>query len=191
MKKHIYVGFSQPKSWFQPFSWLIRKFQGTKYSHVMTLFPAEFLEGFSENDLICEAAKGSVRTVADRFFFPKIKMHLLFIVDLDDATFRKSFGVAASYMGADYSVVENIGIAVARFFRLKQNPFGGGPLKHKCSETTFYILSALDFNLSNRELDPDLLDVKDIEKIMIELSFTHPGVRLVNLPDADDLDLLN
>lgn len=186
--KHLYVGFSSPKGWFQPFSWLIRKYQGTPYSHVVTIFPSEFLEGFAKNDLVCEAAKGSVRVVADRFFFKKVKLHKLYVVEIDDAPFRHSFGVAASFMGANYSILENIGIVVARFLGLNKNPFGEGDVAHKCSETVFYILMGLDFPFGRID-DPDLLDVQDIEKILNDLACTHPQVRMIAGLEARDLDL--
>jgi len=187
--RHVYVGFSSPRQWFQPFSWLIRKWQATQYSHVFVIFPAQFLEGLSETHLICEAAHGSVRTVAAKFFFPNVKIWTLYKIQIDDATFRKSFGVGASYLGAHYSLRENAGIVLADWLRLKRNPLGEGSVGQKCSETTFYILQALGFNFDSA-LDPDLIDPKNIEQTLFEMAQGHPAISFITGPEASDLDLM-
>lgn len=186
--KHIYVGFSSPRGWFQPFSWLIRKWQATQYSHVFVIFPAGSFDGLIETSLICEAAKGSVRNVAGPFFFPHVQVHRLFKIELDDAPLRDSFRVAASFMGANYSFTENLGIVFASIFGLKKNPFGQGAVEFKCSELVYYILSELGFNFDS-SLDPDLIDVRMIAETIVEMAEGHPKIFEVSGPQASDLDL--
>lgn len=130
-----------------------------------------------------------MRTVAAKFFFPHVQIHQLFKIELDDAAFRCSFGVAASYMGANYSLAENLGIVFAKFFGLKKNPFGQGPVAHKCSETVFYILSGLNFNFDSA-VDPDLIDVRMINETIVQMAEGHPNIFEVSGPQASDLDLM-
>lgn len=174
----IYLALTSPKGNFKPFSWLIRWYQRTPYSHVATVFSKQYLE--ADNDMIFEAAAGSVRIINDRFFYPHVKIHRLYCIDIEQRAVDMAYRRAMHYMGSDYSVLENLGLAFGKTFGLKTNPLGYGDIRHKCSETAFYILQALGFDFSQNAMNPDLIDVKDIDKILSNLCETHPNVKRID-----------
>lgn len=143
----VYIDFTSPDKWFQPFAWAVRLFERTKYSHVRLRW-----NNTNGDELIYEASGARIKLIglqAQRHF--PVKIHHTYEFDLDRIQYRRLIGLFR-YASVEYGTWQIIGIALARIFRLKKNPFGDGQYTQVCSELVGRFLT----DVLEKKVDGDL-----------------------------------
>jgi len=149
----IIIGFSRPKRFFVPFSWLIRVFDGfTPYSHTYIKVRSEKYD----RTLIYQASHTLVHFVGKPAFDDEALVVNEFSIRVSDETMKKVMVFAIDHAGQPYDLRSVLGIAVikvARLFgkRLEKNPFGDGR-GFFCSELVGAILVELIGENINKSL---------------------------------------
>lgn len=142
----IIIGFSKPKNKIFPwFSWLIRLYQNTEYSHVYIRWEAR---GISEN--ICYQASGSqVNFIGSDVFAKEIQpiFEYEMLQDLSVEQRRNLFKFAISKAGKPYGIKEVFGLLYSRFIDNSHN---------KLDDEEHYICSELISTILKDELEVDL-----------------------------------
>jgi hypothetical protein len=152
----ITVGFSRPRNMTLPvFSWAIRAFEGTKYSHVFLRW-----ESKSGPEVVYEASGSRVRFMNGKYFdeIAETIDTFDFLISSDD--YRRLIRFVMTNVGVRYGVKQVLGIALKRIFGLKKNPFADGKESQVCSETVAYFLKdVLGYKLG---FDPDTAGPREI-----------------------------
>ncbi len=161
--KTIYVGFSKPKSGFQPFSWAIRLWEGTEYSHVYIRIPSAFLE----TDMIYQASGLAVNMMSVQTFENHAEILEEYAFDITDETEKALLKSALEKLGVKYGIKQIFGIAFARINAIigdkaESNPFTDGRSAYVCSELAAEVL--VQFIGLKIKKDLDLVLPKDINK---------------------------
>jgi len=154
--KTIIIGFSRSTVKFPIFSWLVQVYQGfTPYSHCyIKLITTPSLP----SNTILHAAEGQVCQYSETAFLTRNKIIKEFLIDVPDNIYEK---LKREYFheksGESYSILQNIGLVYARFFRTS-NPFTNG---WNCSE---YAAEILKYIYPNKfaYLDGNKVTPKDI-----------------------------
>ena len=137
----IKIGFSRPKAWFVPFSWLIRLGYGTPYSHV-------YLEWYSDSldvRMIYEAAGSMIHFTSPTRFDDMQVIVKKYSMDISEETKNKMVRNCVLRCGIPYAKKEAIGMAIVKLaslvgIKLTKNPLGDGKLRSKCSELVYDVL---------------------------------------------------
>lgn len=168
MERKLLIEFTRPKGKIFPaVSWIIRKVQGTEYSHVRFSWVRTKSCG-SEQKLVYEASGTNIRFVG-----PKAQEEMpvevvkSFEIDLDRDEKKRLIDFAIDYAYVSYGFWQLIGIGVAKMFCLKKNPFAKGDYSQVCSELVHRGLKYIkgwDLNMN-----PDLAGPKEIEMALITL----------------------
>jgi len=136
MKYKVYIGFSKPKGKIFPiFSWLIRLFERTEYSHVFVRFLTKDI-----GDIIYQASGSQVNFMGGKYFIQKATVVDEFEFEVSESTRKKMFRWAIKESGAPYGIKQIFGIALVKIFRLKKNPFASDQKTWVCSELAGFIL---------------------------------------------------
>lgn len=157
--ENIYIGFSRPSGWFEPFSWLIRLAQWTKYSHVYIRVPSASLG----RDVIYQASGLAVNFIGNERFRSKEIIVKEFPISISPESKIKILQFSVDSAGAPYGVKEVFGIAWvllnSAIGRKVSNPFSDGNNTFVCSEFVGDILkNDLGANLANPEsIDPKVV----------------------------------
>jgi hypothetical protein len=157
----IKIGFSRPKSGFKPFSWLIRWYLSTEYSHTYLDFYSKELN----RSIIYEATKNGVRFVGQKQWLDHVFVVSEFEIELTQEEYKKIITYCIDHSGIPYSLWQNIGICIANFLKLKKNPFG--KKGSNCSEEIGKILELKGYKFNK---DLNLLTPKDIYLALNQLS---------------------
>lgn len=147
---------------FPWFSWLIRMYEGTEYSHVYIRWD---VDGIDEK--ICYQASGSmVNFIGQKVFDGHIQpvSEFLCTIELDKATTRKLMKFCVSNAGVPYGIKQVFGLMAQRLFKLNKNPLSDQKEAYVCSELVGVILEEIFSMESSIEID-DLLP-KDIENLL-------------------------
>ena len=119
----IVIGFSRPKSWFEPFSWLIRLALWTPYSHVYIRF---HLDSYNA-DMVFQASTLEVNLYSQAIFESNEDIIQEFTIPVSSATKIAVIEFAMNTVGLPYNVVGILGLPVvwmANWFGKKiANPF--------------------------------------------------------------------
>ena len=100
--KTIKVGFSRPKSWFVPFSWLIRLFLWTPYSHVYVKYHSDSLD----RDIIYQASGLKVNFVGNTLFQTEELVVKEFSLNIPDDFYNKMLQESVDEAGVPYSMMQ-------------------------------------------------------------------------------------
>lgn len=158
--KTIKIGFSRPKSGFKPFSWAIRWYLSTAYSHT-------YLDFYSNNldrSIIYEAIGGGVRFIGQKQWLKYSFVTAEFEIELTDEEYKNIISYCIDQAGFPYSFLQNVGIFIADMLKLKKNPFG--KKGSNCSEEIGKILELKGCKFSK---DLNLLTPKDIYEGLLSL----------------------
>src|SRR5258708_2144045 len=98
--KTIKVGFSRPKAWFVPFSWLIRLCLKTPYSHVYIKTHSDSLN----RDIIYQASGLQVNFVGNILFESKENIVKEFSLDISDEIYTNMMQDSIDIAGGPYSM---------------------------------------------------------------------------------------
>jgi hypothetical protein len=153
----ITVGFSKPRKWFVPFSWIIRLANGTPFSHTYIKLYSSSLE----RDLIYEAMdKGLVFSSAESFDTRNETLKE-FTKTITEQQKKIILQFCVDNALGQYSVLQNVGIIYVKFMlcafgAVVKNPWPGG---WNCTEVLarLTILLGIPFHA-----DPDCADLDDI-----------------------------
>jgi len=146
----VRVGFSTPKS-FNPVSWLVRKFTGSRASHAFFVYH----DADWDMDVVLEAHELGIRLLPLAHFERTNR-----VVKLVTPKYPIDAGlamVARSYLGSTYDFLGLVGMAVVmvgRFLKRKwSNPFRGSKSVY-CSESVILAMLASP-GYEKLDLDPD------------------------------------
>jgi hypothetical protein len=121
----IKVGFSKPRAKFVPFSWLIRLFDGTPYSHTYIKIHSE-----KYGWLTYQASHLIVNFMGPKRFDEEAEVCKEFDIVVSDETREAAVKYAIDNAGAPYDLKSVFGIAlvkIASLFgaKIERNPFTG------------------------------------------------------------------
>lgn len=136
----IIVGFSRPRKFFAPFSWLIRLIDWTPYSHTYIKFYSQKYDCW----LVYQASGLFVNFFGPSAFAREALVIEEFDLEIDDATMISVVKFAIQTAGVPYGVTEIVGIGWVKFMaffgKKIRNPFRNGKFTFICSELVAEIL---------------------------------------------------
>jgi len=139
-RRLVEIQFTRPNRWFQPLSWLIRKVQGTPYSHVRLAWNGVG----GKVPVIYEASGRSLK-----FIGPiaaknlNVKIVDSFKFNIDNNQYRSLVELCINYANVDYGKKQLIGIGLVHSFGLNHNPFADGRRSQVCSEVVGHFLEKI------------------------------------------------
>jgi hypothetical protein len=165
----IIIGFSRPKAWLEPFSWLIRLITWSSFSHAYI----RFYDTEYNRWLIFQASGAKVNFIGMTMFDGLENIYEEFNVPISDLTKKVVVQSAIDICGSPYGVGQIIGfgwVLLARLFGKKvKNPFASNS-SFVCSELVAEILIEIDKEDSGT-LDPSTMSPQDLYNFMIEKGY--------------------
>lgn len=154
--KTISVGFSKSAKKLAVGSIAIRAYMQTNYSHVYIKFYSKSLDRV----LIYEAVGSGVRFIGqEKWKSHAIEMHS-YDIDISDESYTKLMQFCVDNAGEEYAFCQNLGVVIAKVFKLGKNPFQEG---QNCSEIVGELLKLEGFEICK---DMNLVTPKDIKNIL-------------------------
>lgn len=136
----IIIGFSKPKSKpFPVFSWVIRLFERTEYSHV-------YIRWHSRGagvDVAYHASGTQVHFLGEKAFRERITPVEEYARDISSAEYRELLKFCMTHAGVDYGLKGVLGVAIDVVFR-RGNPFASGGRSQWCSKLIGALLDLFD-----------------------------------------------
>lgn len=161
--KTIIIGFSRSTKPFAVGSWLVQLYQKTSYSHVYVKLLCS--PPFPSNKIL-HAAEGQVSHYSETAFLTRNKIIKEFAVNITEQDYKYlKINLFHEKAGEPYSILQNIGLVIARFFKIR-NPWNSG---WNCSEYVLQVLLKTHPKLVN-SLNPDKVTPKDIYKILEKIT---------------------
>lgn len=165
--RKVYIGFSTPKKW-NIFSWLIRKIEGTEFSHIYLRLPTGRR---LKQDLIYQASNTMVHFVGSKRFEEKNTILKEIEFDIETETYYQLLRFCVEEVGKPYAFLQILGIAWVLLFRCfgikKRNPFAKGKGSYVCSELVAAIL--IEFFGYRIMQDLDLITPKEVYELLTNL----------------------
>lgn len=160
----VTIGFSKPRHKnFPLFSWLIRLFEGTPYSHVYLKWYSEHLQMY----LVYHAAGSSMHFLGPARAEVELQPIREYELDVTPEMKRLMVVYCVSKAGTPYGLRTVVGIALKRLLGTSKNVFADGEKTQFCSEFISRILSTY-FHVELPK-DPDSMGLKDLEGLLIKL----------------------
>ena len=164
--RKIFIGFSKPKNKLFPiFSWAIRAFEQTKFSHVYVRHQTKY--GI---EIVYQASGTQVNFENGDVFLNKAEVVREFEFEISDEAFDRYMFFALKNVGKPYSVLQVFGIALFSLFDLKKNPFSNGSKYYVCSE----LVSEILYEIGRFRYDRNVFD-KLTPKSLFEFCLKHSG----------------
>lgn len=161
----IYIGFSRPKGWFEPFSWLIRLSQWTSYSHVYIRIPSASIG----RDIVYQASGLAVNFIGSQRFQTKEIIVKEFPINVSPESKTKVLQFSVDSAGAPYGIKDVLGIAWVLLNsyvgRKVANPFKDGTTSFVCSE---FVGDILKNDLGAQLPDPESIDPKTVYEFLMK-----------------------
>ena len=157
------IEFTSPKK-SNPFSWLIRRIQGTKYSHVRLSWVNS-----TQTHIIYEASGSHIKFIGPLAAKDNpVTIHDSFYFDLTNDQYRELVKICMTYAGLKYSFKQVINIGLANLgFRWR-------PFKSKleytqvCSEVVIRVLQTLGIHVN---IDPEMSGPKELNQVLKQLKY--------------------
>jgi len=162
---NLIIGFSR-SSGFKPFSWAIRLFEGSKYSHTYVKL---YNRHFNDFD-IYQASKGMVNHVVEENFLKENTMVAEFSIPIEPKAKLELINLIRYKLGKPYSTLTIIGIFLAKF-GIKSRRFFKGEDSYICSELVARALKESGLLPVEVHLDVDKATPKQLYEIC-DLYFT-------------------
>jgi hypothetical protein len=159
MRKLI-VGFSHSTKKFAPFSWLIRFWDKTPYSHVYF----QFETSKNKVEIVYQASSTMLNYMSKDVFLTKNAVVEEFEFFIDDERYDFIMLNCMKSAGLEYSVKQVFGLVIADLFNMESNPLSDEK-RYVCSEWVAEELQLLGYRF-NKTLD--LITPKDIYKVLKE-----------------------
>jgi hypothetical protein len=158
--RKLVIGFSKSTKKLPLFSWAIRLWDGTEYSHCYTQFENR---RHPELPLIYQASHDMMNFMSRQVFESNNAVIEEFTIEITDEAYDHLMYKAIQLVGKPYGVKQILGIAVARVLNLKTNPFHTRQDTYTCSEWCGMVLKELGYVLPK---DPNLITPKDVYKVL-------------------------
>lgn len=158
--KEIYIAESKSKKKFAIGSWVIRKCEGTKGSHV-------FVYWFRKNGgrIAYQATGHGVNFCGNYVLEKEHEIIQTKKVEVEDSDYESFLDWCIDNCGKDYSRLHLIGVGIMRLgslFKIQiKNPFADGEYSQVCVET---VIRALGAGKVISGLDPEQAGMTEIEK---------------------------
>lgn len=164
----ITIGFSRPKGWFVPFSWLIRLVTWSPYSHVYIKFYSKTYRRY----LIYQASGLKVNFIGKKLFDSEEIIFKEFEIPITSRVKGKTIEFAIDKCGYPYGVKQIVGfgwVLLARVFGKKvKNPFYSDS-SFFCSEM---VGDVLDYMMDEKDpMSPSTSSPKDIYDFIVSKGF--------------------
>lgn len=157
----VKIQFTRPANVTFPwFSWMVRLFEGTDYSHVRLMWKTG--RGVP---CVYEASAGGLHfkgPIADRGSVEIIYEFSVWITQYDKG---RLVDMCVRHAGLEYGKRQVLGIALARLMGVNYNPLSRGSRRQICSEVVLGFLS--DICGWKTDLNRDLAGIKDIYDLMV------------------------
>jgi len=158
----IIVGFSTPKSGFQPFSWLIRLVTWAPMSHAYI----RYYDNYTQRWVIFQASGLKVNLIGQTMFDSAEKIIAEFELPISDATKQRVVQDAIDKLGSPYGNMQIVGFACVMLMRLFgrtiSNPFASSS-SFFCSELTDDELAQMGIS----GLNPSCTSPKDLYNFLL------------------------
>lgn len=113
--RNIVIGFSKPKGKkFPIYSWIIRAFCQTPYSHVYLKIKTKW-----DTNLIYQASGVQVNFMGEEFFNKHVEVIKEFSFEISEENYAEFMKFAITNSGAPYSLTEAVNMVTWKFFRKK------------------------------------------------------------------------
>lgn len=153
----IKIGFSRSSLKFPWFSWLIRLYERTSFSHVYVEIDTKIVNQLT----IFQSSRGMVNCISETEFYKRNQKVVEFTINLTYSQYKNLLNSLHSELGKKYAFLQNIGIVLVDMGIWKSNKFKDG---YNCSELIYSnVLQKLGFTLDKH---PDLITPKDIYKLL-------------------------
>lgn len=150
--KFLTIGFSTNKK--SKTSAIIRWYLKTKFSHTYLYFK---LEEFDQYTVFQAVGEGGAQFISADTFLAHNTVVSEFKIPLSEEQYKIVLNRCHELSGDSYGFLQNIGMVLARMFRLKKNPFR----KHRnCSEIIAECIIKIDSKAFKKDLN--LITPKDI-----------------------------
>jgi len=162
----IIVGFSRPKAFFEPFSWLIRLATWSPFSHAYIRYYNSELDRW----IIFQASGLKVNLIGQTMFNDAEDIYEEYVVPISDATKMSVLQNAVDDLGSPYGIWQIMGfvivLLVGLFGKSIKNPFYSKS-SYFCSELVADILTEIGLG----DLDPSNMSPKDVRNFLISRNF--------------------
>lgn len=163
---NIIVGFSRPKAWFEPFSWLIRLVTWAPMSHAYI----RYYNSYAQRWIVYQASGLKVNFIGENAFNSAENIIAEFSLPISDAAQQKLVQGAIDTLGSPYGIWQVVGflwiILMRKFGKTVSNPLYSAS-SFFCSELTSDDLEELGLS----GLDPSATSPIDLYNFMLAKGF--------------------
>jgi uncharacterized protein YycO len=132
------------------------KILGTKYSHVSFLIWDDLGKKIATFECVLS---GGVVVTGEKWWDQKHKVIFQHDFTIDEEKMQQFIYAAFDSCGEPYSLLQNIGIEVSKFFNLKRNIFSNGRKASNCSELVERFGKFVGLEI---DVNPDMVTPKDV-----------------------------
>ena len=164
--REIRIQFTRPLKAFPVFSWVIRWFQKTEYSHVRLCW----LGAAGSVPVIYEASGSNIKFIGPVAASEnKVEVIREYVFRIEKEDYKRLVILCMTYASVEYGKIQILGMALAYMFDLKKNPFSVGRKSQVCSEVVGVFLSEiLGWKL---DIDLDIAGPKEIQETIEKHQF--------------------
>ncbi len=158
--RKLVVGFSKSTKVLPVFSWAIRLWEKTEYSHCYTQFENR---RHPELPLIYQASHDMMNFMSRSVFLTQNAVIEEFTIEISDEAYDRLMYKAIQLVGKPYGVKQIAGIVLSQLLGLDKNPFLTDKDTYTCSEWCGIVLKELGYVIPK---DPNLLTPADVYKVL-------------------------
>jgi hypothetical protein len=163
----IIIGFSRPKAWLRPFSWVIRLVTWAPYSHTYIRYD----NAYTDRSIVFQASGLVVNFMGQTMFDTEEDIYAEFSVPVSAATKLLVIQNATDKVGSPYGVGQIVGFGWVLFMRIfgkkVNNPFASTS-SFVCSELVADLLN----EMNGSTLDSSTMTPKDIYNYVLSKGFS-------------------
>jgi hypothetical protein len=158
----IVVGFSRPKAFLEPFSWIIRLLTWCPFSHAYI----RYYNPYAQRQSVFQASGIAVNFMSQSIFDGKEDIYAEFEIPVSEAAKLKTVQFAIDNVGVPYGILQVLGFACILSMRLfgksVNNPFYSKN-SFFCSEMVSEVLN----EINGANLDVSTMTPKDLYNWLI------------------------
>lgn len=162
----ITIGFSKPRGFFEPFSWLIRLLTWAPYSHAYVRYE----DSYTNRSIIFQASGLKVNFIGQTMFDSEEDIYEEFVIPVSPATKQSVIQGAVDKCGSPYGVGQIIGFAWVLFMRM----FGKSvknPLYSSSSFVCSELVADVLVEINEGDLDPSSMSPRDVRNFLVSKGF--------------------
>lgn len=156
----VYIGFSSPTTWFQPFADLIRWIEARPYDHVYI----RFQEPATKQWIVFQASKEMVNIYNKDIFQQQNTTIKEYEISINLQEYSSLWLFVLQNLGIPYSLLEDFGIVLMKIFKLKAQPFNQGLSAEFCSKLGANVCELLQIYLDG--IDPSSIDPSGLDSLL-------------------------